>query len=119
MTTTDMAALCAVIDAGDDSALPILADLLEETGDPRAAGLRRLGRLRRKATPYRVAETRSSDAGCWGWGPTSHPDAVRHGYAVPIRVFRRLTTSLGWGSRTYRAHSSRSAAYLALAAALA
>ena len=41
-TERDQAALCATIDAGDDSALPILADALEEASDPRAAGLRRL-----------------------------------------------------------------------------
>lgn len=38
--STDALALCAAIDAGDDSALPILADCLEEAGDPRASGLR-------------------------------------------------------------------------------
>jgi hypothetical protein len=37
---TDTGRLCAAIDAGDDSALPALADALEEAGDPRADGLR-------------------------------------------------------------------------------
>ena len=37
----DIAMLCRVIDAGDDSALAPLADALEEAGDARAAGLRR------------------------------------------------------------------------------
>jgi hypothetical protein len=40
-TTADIASLCAAIDAGDAACLPILADALEEAGDPRAAGLRR------------------------------------------------------------------------------
>ncbi len=38
----DALALCADIDGGDDSALPILADELEICSDPRAAGLREL-----------------------------------------------------------------------------
>lgn len=40
ITLSIIDAFCAAIDAGDDSLLPILADLLEETGDARAAGLR-------------------------------------------------------------------------------
>ena len=38
--TQDYAALCNAIDDGDDSALPILADWLEEQGDRRAEWLR-------------------------------------------------------------------------------
>jgi hypothetical protein len=38
--TLTIDALCELIDAGDDSSLPILADALEEAGDARAAGLR-------------------------------------------------------------------------------
>lgn len=39
-TTQTITDLCALIDAGDDSLLPILADALEDAGDGRAAGLR-------------------------------------------------------------------------------
>lgn len=42
MTTTDtITSLCAAIDAGDDSLLPLLADALEDAGRSREAeGLR-------------------------------------------------------------------------------
>ena len=40
ISTPDVLALCQAIDEGDDSALPALADALEEMDDPRAAGLR-------------------------------------------------------------------------------
>lgn len=36
--TADFAALCAAIDEGDDGQLPILADWLNDAGDPRAGG---------------------------------------------------------------------------------
>lgn len=46
LTSPDALALLCAIDAGDDAALTALADLLEECGDGRAAGLRqRLYRL--------------------------------------------------------------------------
>lgn len=40
MTSTTIDHLLAAIDAGDRDTLPILADALEEAGDPRAAGVR-------------------------------------------------------------------------------
>lgn len=87
--TQDIAALCAAIDAGDDTAVSPLADAMEEAGDPRAAGLR----LRHRS------ELKRSPKGTWYWLPPSWgsdwiPERLRYG------------------------HPSRSAAFLALAEAL-
>lgn len=67
--TPTIAALCAALDAGDDPVLPILADALEEAGDPRAAGLRRcVGR-----SPARMG------GGLWWiWTPTPVPGPGGH-----------------------------------------
>lgn len=105
----DLAALCAAIDAGDDSALLPLTDLLEEIGDPRAAVLR--GSLPHEQ-PLR--------------GPNSWVIESRF---LPRRVWGRLgggsgvTNNLpepdgGHPGGLIRHYPTRSAAYLALAEAL-
>ena len=79
MLTDTIRLLCAAIDAGDDSAILILADALEEKGDPRAAGLRLVGD-RRPFRPYSPSgKTR------WEW---LHEGA--HGGAVGIEMIRRM-----------------------------
>lgn len=110
---TDIDALCAAIDAGDDSALPILADALEEAGDARHAGLRRVPLTPRKECDGRYvwwADHRGTD-----WDTRIVRDAI------PRAVWERLEG----GEETCRNHSppgmsfpTRSAAYLALAEAL-
>lgn len=120
MTTTDttIAALCAAIDAGDDTALGPLADALEEQGDPRAAGLRVVaGRGKRPAYQW---------GGRCRWYAAQAPaypapEASLSPWAVSVAAFRRLAggeappdTERGWVE-----YGSPLSAYLALAAALA
>jgi hypothetical protein len=113
MTATgrDLAALTAALDAGDDTALPALADALEE------AELRRAG-----AAP---PEARPDVPGCyrWGWrrdGEASPPGAIfarllRWRVAIAILDYEpRLSVQGGWVG-----YPSRSAAFLALSEALA
>lgn len=137
MTTTDhdLVALCAAIDAGDDSALPVLADLLEERGDPRAVGLRRFAH--RPATDPECAPDGRHESRCVPSGTKNYRgDGVVWWRASPGRpsshslvadVFDRLKGGTTLGHRHNRAscygerrmYPTRSAALLALAAALA
>jgi hypothetical protein len=58
--TPDIAALCAALDDGDDSALPILADALEEADPVEAAGiLWPEGFFRRRRVPALAADRRA------------------------------------------------------------
>jgi hypothetical protein len=100
-------ALCSAIDAGDDSALPILADALEEAGDPRADGVRLV-----VAGRYEPAR---NGVGCY-W--TEFDDEAG---AIPAALFGRairLRLHRVWTGSTLH-YDDRSAAYLALAEALA
>lgn len=113
--TRDIQSLCRLIDAGDDSVLPILADALEETGRPHG-GLRDTDRLPRAQYGYFSSEgilvNLSSPEWHWDNGRPS-----RHRYSVGRRQFLRLRG----GECRYgdsRAYPTRSAAFLALAAAL-
>ncbi len=111
MTTADITALRAAIDAGDDSALPALSDALEEADDPRAAGVRRI--------PLRPAKVYTGRYVWWAdyhgtdWGTRVVQDAI------PRAVWERLEG----GKETWRnggpgmSYPTRSAAYLALAEA--
>jgi hypothetical protein len=122
-----IAALCAALDAGDDSALYALADALEEAGDPRAAGLRAV-----RLSPAACHLPRGDGARCyWQPGPINPADPCWGGvppppHAVPRDLFARLLANPhlgvarhagGWPVQVY--YPSRSAAYLALAEALA
>lgn len=117
VTAHDIAALCAAIDAGDDSALPVLADALEEAGDGRAKGLRDIlwyGDIMPIRRNGLYAET------LWAWEPTRG-----RGPHLPHRVRRSWFDRLpplnapGRVQAPAMTYPTRSAAYLALAAALA
>ena len=119
--TTEITHLLAALDAGDDSVLPILADALEEAGDPRAAGLRRVGDRR----PWALW-----DRWRWLWG------ALDAGLGAPVTpeslaavlekpIWDRLQgdrpgPEQGWSdSARFVEYDTASAALLALAEALA
>jgi hypothetical protein len=114
--TTDLIALRAAIDAGDDSALGPLADLLAEWGDPLAEGLRRL-----LAGGYRLP----ADGGLPYWARgDDHSDP----WVVPLAAWVRLrgewrTVRRGLDGAALRypwkEYHFRHVAYLDLAAALA
>lgn len=106
-------ALCAALDAGDDLALPVLADALEECSEDRlASGLRQLGGQpnRRQCRPAI-------------WGEQGFVMACGYdgsGWARP-ELYSRLAggqDGLVHGTYPARFYPTRSAAYLALAAAL-
>ncbi len=112
--THDIDLLCRVIDAGDDTALPALADALEDAGDERAAGLRVLGDRWPLEPWWNLA-----GAG-WRW-VGADPDDIQHVNWLPYDVFLALPPGHrfpapdgvpGLGSMDY---PSRSAAFLALA----
>jgi len=116
--TADLNRLLAALDAGDDSVLPVLADLLEEQGDRRAAGLRRLpaapsGLPGRQAhfvkLTARMEEIRAADATAW-------TQALRPDLFTALTGATHCTCGKGteWAD-----FPSRSAAFLALAEALA
>ena len=115
MTMADtIAALRAAIDAGDDSALPILADAMEEAGEGRlAAGLRHV-----RDSCYRPYGSQ----GGWSWYYTDPGESRRgppgwpplHGYEVDLWGLARRWM---WGWSPH--YPTRSAAFLALAEALA
>ena len=120
----DALALLVAIDAGEDDCLPILADLLEEMGDPRATGLRRLRDAKEPDGCEQIAPFAGADSSPYGW--TRHgaavSDAARHWpHAIRISVFERIQ---GGSERRHQSIAekrfpSRSAAFLALAEALA
>lgn len=135
--TPDMSAMCLAIDDGDDSALPDLADALEEAGDKRAEGLRRIcpdSRFRCLAWPARFVFHGPSRRWSWGWIDGSHPP---HGADASTffrsqlaeSIYRRLLgrsashtfapSASAYTASRAKVYPTRSAAYLALAAALA
>ncbi len=109
--TKDIRNLCALIDQGDDAALPLLADAMEEAGDPRAAILR--------GPPY-IGHYIPVPADLCAWRETwYYPDRQDGGrLAMKLRDLGGVPCILPHiGGAT--AFHSRSAAFLALAAALA
>lgn len=116
LTTPDALSLLAAIDAGDCSALPILADALEEAGDARTAGLLRLVGARE---PFSVGVGRGPEPYAWYEGRDDLADR-QPSYYLPCLLFRQLPPSecqLGPGAEG-RYYRTRSAAFLALALAL-
>jgi hypothetical protein len=116
MTSTDIDALLAAVDAGD-ACLPILADALGEAGDARAAGLRVCLDLDWGYQPIvdRVRPGRVQPY--YGWLPVAPAQATIQRWQVPDKVALRLAGAAdgqfyGWY------YPTRSAAYLALAQAL-
>lgn len=122
-----IAALLAAIDEGDDEVLPILADALEEVGDGRAAGLRD-NRLTTAGQPLHVRKgyrgsTGYQPAGGWQWYgmlvlvPTWAGDLDdRWRHVLPASLLERLQDQKS--RDLFARHPTRSAAFLALAAAL-
>ncbi len=104
--------LCRAIDQGDDMAIAALADHLEEVGDLRARGLRIClgkGRLLRYV-PSRVRNRCAWQIGC------GHQHSING--LLPAALRRVAPES--WGHYgDWFLFETRSAAYLALAAALA
>ena len=100
--------LIAAIDAGDDSAIAALADLMEERGDPLAAPLRVV-----IAGRYRPGTGESGRA----WWTRGRRYSSEYRDRVTNKAFRRLAGEEVTDSRS-RFFPSRSAAYLALAGAL-
>ncbi len=118
VASPDAVALRTAIDQGDDSAMPALADLLEEVGDPRADGLRRV--LQRMRCPYGVGGSVEA-----GWTRTARvaDDGGWSGFlldAIPADTFARLPSGRRVRTEIDRVgFLSRSAAFLALAEVLA
>ena len=108
MTTSRIALLSAAIDAGDESALTTLADLLEEAGDGRAAGLRMVGDRRPASAPEGC-----TPSGNWWWEQRDRPSLPNH--ITPHESLRFSRRSTWAGDHCF---TSRSAALLALAEAL-
>lgn len=123
-------ALTVAIDDGDDACLPVLADLLEEAGDARAAGLRGIGNRRPERNSWIASITDLSGPltegpPLWVWRRT-RPKRPRADN--PERLAPRLFGRLPAPARNYIAqvgsdhivpYPTRSAALLALAEALA
>lgn len=137
--TADVRRLCVAIDDGDDSVLGVLADALEESGDPQAAGLRKAIKLNH--CPTRFAFHSNQDGGLkwrWGWINASacrRPPLIGSNRLVGLAdrailftlFYARLPGKAGprsWApdERLYpisaKVYQSRSMAYLALAKAL-
>lgn len=106
-TTPDIAALIAAVDAGDDSALCVLADALEETGDlVIARGLR-------------TKETRSMLSRVVGDPAVLDHTlkwSLRSGPGVPRALWRRL--SCDWDRDPVKFWRERSGAAIAIASAV-
>ncbi len=123
MTTTDatdLARLLAALDDGDDSMLPIVADLLEEAGDQRAVGLRRVAGWHAYTgfQPHLREAPVAGEPRIWGWIPNL-PGNEKYAYGLlKPAVFSRLRDNVWPGIPEGRYYPTRSAAYLALAAAL-
>ncbi len=107
---TDIEALCRAVDQGDDSALAILADAMEEAGDGRSEGLRRI--VSGQFEPGR------HNGGTFYWRRQRSPDEVweflPRPHILDCEVFDRLDRSAGG----WVGYETRREAYLALAAAM-
>jgi hypothetical protein len=117
---TDIEALLAALDGGDDTALAPLADALKDAGDPRAAGVRELLAWEGTLAPHR---------GVWGWRWYDHErDAAYNSWEgedraeamraiLPYAHSWCASAQLGdsYARLVTTHHPSRSAAILALA----
>ena len=113
---SDISALCAAIDAGDDSALPALADALEEASrESDAQSLRHA--IRHGRRPLRNHGGREGYSWvCWSSGWTNQTWGM-----CPWHLWPERFNPLQGGELVephmdarFRAYQSRSAAYLAL-----
>lgn len=117
VTDTNFEAICAAIDAGEDSALPYLTDWLEEHGDPRAKEMRDIARLALSGSPD---YTQTRDDNSW----IAHPaEGVRNNYPTAHRLAWDVWLKLpgrgdGQWAGKKSSYPTRSAAFLALAEAL-
>lgn len=110
MTALDLSALLAALDAGDDSVLGPLADALEEAGDARARGFR--------FAACKICSRPKKAGGVWEWVGNWVGDGFEsHRHTISLTTFYRLRGEDKAGQYT-RAYRTRSAAFLALAAAL-
>lgn len=114
-----VAGLRAAIDAGDESLPPILADALEDQGDPRAPWLRRIARNHR----LRPAASTAGAGGAY-WFLRTNLRLPRASYHLGVRLFNQLPLPQppGYDGRNsavqpYLRYPSASAALLALAEA--
>lgn len=107
-------ALLMAVDAGDDTVLPQVADLLEEQGDARAAGMRELLRIK-----WRPVRKLAASVAVWVWEKVSQrQDALP--FHLPKQVFNALLPKgAPREGAVAMAYPTRSLAFLALAAALA
>lgn len=115
MLSDTIRGLCARIDGGDDEVLPILADALADAGDVREAGLRESLRRGHNPRPIAIANLILGVVETWHeW------DATLVARALLDRLEGGNTC---WLADNYdgrsEAYPTRSAAYLALAFALA
>jgi hypothetical protein len=110
--TRDLQALYAALDSGDDSVLPILADALEESGDPLAASMR--GSFLHKR-PELVLPNPGADCR-WGWqiGYGQRHNVARNNKKVLAALSLHLLQTR-WGD--WFLFPTRSWAYMALAEA--
>lgn len=109
---TDYLALTKVLDLGDDSVLPVLADWLEDHNDPRARGLRRI--IEEGKTPFAwTDEMYGRYSGLYGWG--RHPSKP---YSVHTGEFDKLR-GLESSDSVWVDYQYRHQAYLDLARVLA
>jgi hypothetical protein len=107
MTVPHILGLCAEIDEGRDELLPVLADTLDDLGDPRAEGLR----LIEEQEPDEIHPDYQP-----GWLWLSKPGCPT---GLPASVFERLRgDDETRRNDTERIYPSRHAAILALAQAL-
>lgn len=119
--TQDYLALLACLDREDDSALPALADWMEENGHPHAAGMRRVADG--KCKPRRGDKDSYLDS-CWVWDRMGSVRFEDHECSTPVpgAAFDRLRDAAdvyeekNWEDRL--GFRVRSAAFLALAEAL-
>jgi hypothetical protein len=109
LNTPDALGMRRALEAGDDSALPMLAELLEDRGDRRHFGVRDL--IRRG---YRPEILRLRGGICWGWQCGNG-----HACSVSARLAGKLDRTghvTRWGD--WRYCEGRDLAVLLLAEAL-
>jgi hypothetical protein len=119
--TPDVLALCRAIDdpdcIGEDRAMALsaLADALEEAGDASASGLRQIINFDRR--PWPIPRNSLREQQCWAWfeGPQAFSGLAPETFALMRgNPEPRLATA-----QPHKWFTSRHAAFLALAEALA
>ena len=111
--SSDLAALLAAVDAQQDDCLPILADVLEDVQDERAAGIRYL--IRRKRTPHQNVYSQAGyweDKWEWWYWSDNYVGTGRH-YILAKKLTRRMPWTLP--NNPQWAYPTRSGAFLAAA----